>query len=157
MTKRKNKSVQAIAKLVLIKHLIAIVLTSLSALLNPKMYLVRTLHRQKKRVELYKNIIPVVLSFYKVEIGDNTMQEKKTLNIKINGTFLTLLGITFIILKLCGVIDWAWIWVLAPLWGGIALMLVIFLLFIILHIVIEVAYQMRTQRQVKRLRSYRRK
>ena len=85
------------------------------------------------------------------------MQEKKTLNIKINGTFLTLLGITFIILKLCGVIDWAWIWVLAPLWGGIALMLVIFLLFILLHIVIEVAYQMRTQRQVKRLRSYRRK
>ena len=25
-----------------------------------------------------------------------------------------LLGVAFVILKLCGVIDWPWIWVLAP-------------------------------------------
>jgi len=33
--------------------------------------------------------------------------------------------ITFIVLKLTGVIAWSWLWVLAPLWGGIALALVI--------------------------------
>ena len=30
-----------------------------------------------------------------------------------------LLGIAFIVLKLCGVIDWHWAWVTAPIWGGI--------------------------------------
>ena len=27
-----------------------------------------------------------------------------------------LLGAAFIVLRLCGVIDWSWLWVLAPLW-----------------------------------------
>ena len=36
---------------------------------------------------------------------------------------LGLLGIAFIVLKLCGVIDWPWIWVLAPIWGVFALVL----------------------------------
>jgi hypothetical protein len=49
-----------------------------------------------------------------------------------------LLGITFLIfmtLKLCGVIDWSWWWVTAPLWGGFAL----FLLFIIGYLIVLVA------------------
>lgn len=29
--------------------------------------------------------------------------------------FLTLLTLTFIILKLCNVIDWSWFWVLSPI------------------------------------------
>lgn len=32
--------------------------------------------------------------------------------------FFGLLGVVFIILKLCAVIDWAWWIVLSPLWGG---------------------------------------
>lgn len=33
------------------------------------------------------------------------------------GTSITgLLGVAFIILKLCGVIAWSWLWVLAPFW-----------------------------------------
>lgn len=32
-----------------------------------------------------------------------------------------LLGIAVIVLKLCGVIDWHWAWVTAPIWGGILL------------------------------------
>ena len=32
--------------------------------------------------------------------------------------FTDLLAITFIVLKLTGVIDWSWIWVLCPLWIG---------------------------------------
>ncbi|MCI0358297.1 MAG: hypothetical protein L0211_07430 [Planctomycetaceae bacterium] len=30
------------------------------------------------------------------------------------------LAILFITLKLCGVIQWPWVWVLAPLWGPVA-------------------------------------
>jgi hypothetical protein len=36
-----------------------------------------------------------------------------------------LLGVAFIILKLCGVIDWSWWLVLLPLYGPLALVLVI--------------------------------
>lgn len=35
--------------------------------------------------------------------------------------FMDLLCIAFIVLKLCKVIDWSWLWVTAPLWGGILL------------------------------------
>jgi energy-coupling factor transporter transmembrane protein EcfT len=37
-------------------------------------------------------------------------------------------GIVFIILKLCGLIHWSWIWVLSPFWLPVAL--VIFLIII---------------------------
>ena len=35
---------------------------------------------------------------------------------------LGLLGIVFIVLKLQGVIDWSWWWVLVPFWGPFALL-----------------------------------
>lgn len=35
------------------------------------------------------------------------------------------LTLIFIVLKLIGVIDWPWIWVLSPLWIGIAVCLII--------------------------------
>lgn len=34
-----------------------------------------------------------------------------------------LLGVVFVTLKLCGVIDWSWWWVTLPFWGGLALVL----------------------------------
>lgn len=39
-----------------------------------------------------------------------------------------LLGVAFVILKLCGVIDWPWLWVLAPFWVGLAVFLGILLI-----------------------------
>lgn len=39
--------------------------------------------------------------------------------------FMDLLQLAFIVLKLCKVITWSWWWVLAPLWGSIALILLI--------------------------------
>jgi len=39
--------------------------------------------------------------------------------------FFDALTIVFIVLKLCGVITWSWVWVLAPLWGQIAIILLI--------------------------------
>ena len=41
--------------------------------------------------------------------------------------FLGLLTIVFITLKLTGFINWPWWWVLAPLWGGLALVVGIFI------------------------------
>jgi hypothetical protein len=35
------------------------------------------------------------------------------------------LGIAFIVLKLTGTINWAWLWVLAPLWIPLAFVLVV--------------------------------
>ena len=43
-----------------------------------------------------------------------------------------LLGIAFIILRLCGVISWPWVWVLAPFWIPIALALIICLIILFL-------------------------
>jgi hypothetical protein len=40
--------------------------------------------------------------------------------------FFGLLGIAFIVLKLCNVIDWSWWYVTLPLWGPVALFLVIY-------------------------------
>lgn len=34
-----------------------------------------------------------------------------------------LLGVVFVTLKLIGVIDWPWLWVLAPFWIGPAVLL----------------------------------
>ncbi len=39
--------------------------------------------------------------------------------------FLGLLGLIFIVLKLTGTIDWSWVWVTSPLWGGIALVIAV--------------------------------
>ena len=55
-------------------------------------------------------------------------------NIKIDisgGAFSTLLAIVFIVLKLTGVIDWSWLWVLAPIWMPLGLALIILVLVLI--------------------------
>lgn len=37
----------------------------------------------------------------------------------------TILTIIFVILKLCGVLSWSWWWVLSPLWGSIAIFIIV--------------------------------
>ena len=44
-------------------------------------------------------------------------------------SFCGLLFIAFLVLKLTEVIDWSWWWVTAPLWGGVALIIAILVLF----------------------------
>jgi len=39
-----------------------------------------------------------------------------------------LLGLIFIVLKLCKVIDWSWWWVTAPFWIPLAIIVIIFTL-----------------------------
>lgn len=36
-------------------------------------------------------------------------------------TLVGVLGVVFVTLKLCGVIDWSWWWVTLPFWGGLVL------------------------------------
>ena len=45
--------------------------------------------------------------------------------------FLGLLQIAFIILKLCKVINWSWLWVLSPLWGSVAFVIVLVIIVLI--------------------------
>ena len=42
--------------------------------------------------------------------------------------FTGLLTVAFIVLKLCGVIKWSWIWVVSPIWISFALFMLIFFL-----------------------------
>ncbi len=39
--------------------------------------------------------------------------------------FVGLLQIAFIVLRLCGVIKWSWLWVLSPIWISVALIALI--------------------------------
>ena len=54
-------------------------------------------------------------------------------------SFCGLLTIVFIVLKLIGVINWSWLWVLCPLWIGVAL----FILILSLTIIIGIATRIR--------------
>ena len=45
--------------------------------------------------------------------------------------FLGLLQIVFIVLKLCKVIKWSWLWVLSPLWGSVAFVVVLVIIALI--------------------------
>ena len=47
--------------------------------------------------------------------------------------FTGMLTIVFIILKLCGVIDWSWIWVLAPLWIGFVIAIILTIIVLIIN------------------------
>ena len=54
------------------------------------------------------------------------MSDTNTSNVAVGGTsFLNLLFLTFLVLKLTKVIDWSWWWVTAPLWIPFGLLLVL--------------------------------
>ena len=47
-------------------------------------------------------------------------------------TVLDVLAIIFIVLKLVGVINWSWWWVLSPIWISIILIIVIIIIMFVL-------------------------
>jgi hypothetical protein len=51
--------------------------------------------------------------------------------------FCGLLTIVFIVLKLCGVIPWKWLWVLSPLWIGWGLILALVILVLVIGAISE--------------------
>ena len=46
------------------------------------------------------------------------------------------LTVVFIVLKLVGVIEWSWIWVLSPLWIGLAFSIVAILIGLIIAVLV---------------------
>lgn len=63
---------------------------------------------------------------------------------------LTVVGIVFVILKLVGVIDWSWWWVLAPFWIGILFWIFIFIALIIAFIAYGGYEQYKLEKQIQR-------
>ena len=59
------------------------------------------------------------------------MQENNEGKITISIGIIPILTIVFVILKLCKVINWSWVWVLCPLWITLSLALVVFVIGII--------------------------
>ena len=49
----------------------------------------------------------------KNEKGFDIMDNK---NVSGGMSFSSVLALIFIVLKLCGVINWSWVWVLSPIW-----------------------------------------
>lgn len=61
------------------------------------------------------------------------MSDKNNNNTKFGGiSFCGLLTIVFIVLKLCGIITWSWLWVLSPLWISAAIVLLITIIVLII-------------------------
>ena len=47
-------------------------------------------------------------------------------------SFCGLLGIAFIVLKLTKVIAWKWIWVLAPLWIPLSILIILVIIYLLI-------------------------
>jgi len=65
-------------------------------------------------------------------------------------SFLGLLAIAFIILKIIGYIQWSWIWVLSPLWAGFAIAALIFLFFVFIIALTETKIIKKTYKKEKK-------
>lgn len=52
--------------------------------------------------------------------------------------FTGLLTIVFIVLKLCHVIDWSWVWVLSPIWISFCIFICVFLICLAVFIIAEI-------------------
>ena len=63
------------------------------------------------------------------------------------------LTILFIALKLTGVIDWAWVWVLSPLWIGIVATAVIVLIGFLVFIVYGLYDERRKDKRLQQART----
>lgn len=66
------------------------------------------------------------------------MSNEKNISIQVGPGFCGTLAIVFIVLKLTNYIDWSWIWVLCPLWIGLAFVAVIFLVTLLVLIIAEI-------------------
>lgn len=62
------------------------------------------------------------------------MNDNNKSNCSTGGIFWTLLTVAFIVLKVTHLIDWPWVWVLAPIWipVGIVLAAIVVVLIVVL-------------------------
>lgn len=66
------------------------------------------------------------------------MSNKQRISISMGSglTFGSVLFFIFLILKLCGVIEWSWWWVTAPLWIGFGLTLLLIVVLALVYAII---------------------
>lgn len=70
------------------------------------------------------------------------MSDTKTVSSSSGGIgFFGLLAIVFITLKLTGFINWSWWWVLAPLWGPLAFVFILFVLFFVGFVIKAIVFK----------------
>lgn len=68
--------------------------------------------------------------------------DKKTSTAAKGGmSFLEVLLLVFIILKLCKIINWSWWWVLSPIWIPIGLWLILLIVTIFAHIIYNLKHK----------------
>lgn len=69
-------------------------------------------------------------------MNNSTKNNGETKVVKSGGISLSsILGVVFIVLKLTGVISWSWVWVLAPFWIPLALVVLILAIIIVVTII----------------------
>ena len=54
--------------------------------------------------------------------------DNKNIGIGVTG----LIGVAFIVLKLCHVIEWSWLWVLSPFWISFGIAIIVIIIFVII-------------------------
>ena len=82
------------------------------------------------------------------------MSDNKNNNISKSGIgFCSLLTIAFIVLKLTKVINWSWIWVLAPLWITFALNVIISIFYIIVIYICNKKTSEKVNKKLKELKN----
>ena len=65
-------------------------------------------------------------------------KEKEVKEVKTVGLgFADALTLLFIALKLCGVIDWKWIWVLSPIWITISFLALLILVIAVISMIAD--------------------
>lgn len=52
-----------------------------------------------------------------------------------------LLGVVFVTLKLCKVIDWSWWWVTCPFWAGLVILIVVLALVIPIMVIWDLIFK----------------
>ena len=64
--------------------------------------------------------------------------EDKRVNVNVGGGFCGMLTIAFIVLKLCGVIDWSWVWVVAPIWIPFTFVISVYTICLIVGVIVYI-------------------
>lgn len=62
---------------------------------------------------------------------------KDEMKVNVNVQWLTMLGLIFVVLKLCGVISWSLVWVLLPFWIQIPILIVFIIILIVAKVIVE--------------------
>ena len=63
------------------------------------------------------------------------MSNNNNASASVSINFAGLLGLVFIVLKLCHVIEWSWWWVLAPFWIPFGIWLICVLVILIISLI----------------------